>query len=168
MRSATDQVGRDAGKVLSNQIFGNSHATPIRIVEDVSYSYRRIPDEEVQLPTNYKEIKVYIPIKWFWAIVLSLLLPFIGGLIIFFRGITTYNRAYMMAYIIEPHEVYETRQFSPGKKFVETRNIHKEVKVDISDRKRLANRIKCIGFFIIGAGSIGFYYYLAKYGSTLN
>lgn len=160
MRSASDQVGRDAGRVLSNQIFGNAHATPIRIVEGVSHSYRKLPPEQSQLDTNYKEIKEYIPIKWFWAAFLSLIIPMIGGLIIFFRGVTTFNRAYMMAYIVEPHEVYEKRQFSAEKQFVGHKNIHTEVKVDISPRKKVFQKIKCFGYMFIGAMSLVIYYYV--------
>lgn len=32
VRSAVNQVGRDTGKVISNQIYGNAHSTPIRNV----------------------------------------------------------------------------------------------------------------------------------------
>lgn len=30
IRSAVNQVGRDGGKVISNQLYGNAHSTPIR------------------------------------------------------------------------------------------------------------------------------------------
>lgn len=30
IRSAVNQVGRDGGKVISNSLYGNAHATPIR------------------------------------------------------------------------------------------------------------------------------------------
>lgn len=33
VRSAVNQVGRDYGKTISNQIFGDSHATPVRMVK---------------------------------------------------------------------------------------------------------------------------------------
>ena len=33
IKSAINQVGRDAGKVVSNQIFGDAHSTPIRSVD---------------------------------------------------------------------------------------------------------------------------------------
>ena len=29
VRSAVNQVGKDGGKVISNQIYGNNHATPV-------------------------------------------------------------------------------------------------------------------------------------------
>lgn len=38
VRSAVNQVGRDYGKTISNQIFGDAHASPVRMVrKDKSY-----------------------------------------------------------------------------------------------------------------------------------
>lgn len=34
IRSAVNQVGRDAGKVVSNQVYGDAHSTPHRIVDN--------------------------------------------------------------------------------------------------------------------------------------
>ena len=34
IRSAVNQVGRDAGRVISNQLYGDSHSTPHRLVND--------------------------------------------------------------------------------------------------------------------------------------
>ena len=41
IRSMVRQVGRDAGKVVSNQAFGDAHSTPIRMVKsaDTSLQY---------------------------------------------------------------------------------------------------------------------------------
>lgn len=38
IRSAVRQVGRDAGKVVSNKAFGDSHSTPIRMVRNADTS----------------------------------------------------------------------------------------------------------------------------------
>jgi hypothetical protein len=46
LKSIINQVGRDTGKVISNQIFKNSHSTPIRMVSG-SYSndYKKVEKE---------------------------------------------------------------------------------------------------------------------------
>jgi hypothetical protein len=38
IRSIVRQVGRDAGKVVSNKAFGDAHSTPIRMVRSVDTS----------------------------------------------------------------------------------------------------------------------------------
>jgi hypothetical protein len=161
VRSAVNQVGRDTGRAISNQVLGNAHSTPVRQVEQLSY--RRLSAEESPLDTNYVEIIEYVPIKWFWAAFISFLLPIVGGLIIFFRGVININKKHMQAHIIEAHEVYQRdRRFSTGRKLLGQKNIYTEVKVDISPRRRRINITKCTGYIIIGAGTIAFYIYLAR------
>ena len=49
VRSAVNQVGRDGGKVISNQLYGNKHSTPLRNINgDNTYN-----DKESS--TSYKE-----------------------------------------------------------------------------------------------------------------
>ena len=52
IRSAVNQVGRDTGKVVSNRIYGNAHATPIK---GISYSEGKYYDEINNLPINESE-----------------------------------------------------------------------------------------------------------------
>lgn len=44
IRSAVNQVGRDGGKVISNQIYGNLHSTPIRLVANADTGKSEIPE----------------------------------------------------------------------------------------------------------------------------
>lgn len=37
VRSAVNQVGRDGGKVVSNQVYGNKHSTPVRIATEEEF-----------------------------------------------------------------------------------------------------------------------------------
>lgn len=39
VRSAVNQVGRDGGKVISNQLYGDAHSTPVRYIEQQGSGY---------------------------------------------------------------------------------------------------------------------------------
>ena len=56
IRSAVNQVGRDGGKVISNNIYGNAHATPVRRVgeETQTHSQTQFVEEE-NLSVNDRE-----------------------------------------------------------------------------------------------------------------
>lgn len=53
VRSAVKQVGRDGGKVISNQIYGDAHSSPVRGVGDPQYSF----ESEIQDTSKMIEFK---------------------------------------------------------------------------------------------------------------
>lgn len=84
VRSAVNQVGRDGGKVISNQLYGNAHSVPHRSVngneqpEFIGMEAKEIRTERCDGDSNTK-IVVFI--------LLAFMFNFIGGLILFFIGL---------------------------------------------------------------------------------
>lgn len=81
VRSAVNQVGRDYGKTISNQIFGDAHATPVRMVRaDKSTVLSRVgvPDENNEIQYHKQDI-----INWqdIVCLIVSPLLPLVGPLL---------------------------------------------------------------------------------------
>lgn len=91
IRSAVNQVGRDGGKVISNHIYGDAHATPIRHVGqstsgtyfDTETSQPLTPQQILQYATTDGWKPEYSAYKWshritlmFWAVLVGCI-PFI-------------------------------------------------------------------------------------------
>lgn len=57
VRSAVNQVGRDTGKVVSNKIYGNAHATPIK---GISQSEGLYYDEGSDIPMSDADLAIRI------------------------------------------------------------------------------------------------------------
>ena len=84
VRSAVNQVGRDAGRVVSNNIYGDAHSIPHRSVSGNSSSERvssvgQIEDEGIQ-PINPS-----VGAAWFWGFI-GFLFSIIGGVILLIVG----------------------------------------------------------------------------------
>lgn len=56
IRSAVNQVGRDTGKLVSNNIYGDAHATPIRNVSRVGNSFYNDSTKEEVSEENLKSM----------------------------------------------------------------------------------------------------------------
>lgn len=83
IRSAVNQVGRDAGRVVSNNIYGDAHSIPHRNVSDggagrVS-SVGKVEDEGIQ------PIVPSVGAAWFWGF-FGLVFSIIGGVILLIVG----------------------------------------------------------------------------------
>src|SRR5690606_20440406 len=124
VRSAVNQVGRDGGKVISNQVYGNAHSTPIRAVSNNQTQTENINS------LNLTEEKEYIWVKFFWAIIISGLLPFLGGLIIIYRGYVNYNHKLIKMYKTESQSVYASdKRYKSGQRYEGTKQVKIPVKV---------------------------------------
>lgn len=152
VKSAVNQVGRDSGKVVSNQIYGDAHSTPIRGVHK-SNSRKTTID-----PKSLIEKKEYIGVKFFWAILISALVPIIGGLIIVYRGFANFNKKFITMYKIEKHSVYASdRRYKTGRRYEGTKQVKVPVQIQINESQKSRKRDKSYGYFIIGVLSIVFY-----------
>lgn len=91
VRSAVNQVGRDAGRVVSNNIYGDAHSIPHRNVSGggagrVS-SVGKIEDEGIQ------PIVPSVCVAWIWGFV-GFLFSIIGGVILLIVGYRKLKRKY--------------------------------------------------------------------------
>lgn len=83
VRSAVNQVGRDAGRVVSNNIYGDAHSIPHRNVSAggagrVS-SVGQVEDEGIQ------PIVPSVGVAWFWGF-FGLVFSIIGGVVLLIVG----------------------------------------------------------------------------------
>ena len=130
VRSAVNQVGRDGGKVISNQVYGNAHSTPVRVVSNNQSQTQNIDT------SNLIEEKEYIWVKFFWAIIISGLLPILGGLIIIYRGFVNYNRKLVKMYRTENQSVYASdKRYKSGRRYEGTKQVKIPVKVRLMTNK---------------------------------
>ena len=91
VRSAVNQVGRDAGRVVSNQLYGDAHSTPHRNVSAggagrVS-SVGQVEGEGIQ------PIVPSVCVAWIWGFV-GFLFSIIGGVILLIVGYRKLKRKY--------------------------------------------------------------------------
>lgn len=160
IRSAVNQVGRDGGKVISNQIYGNQHSTPIRIVADIDTGKIEIP-EGVHIKNDYTVLKIIC--AFFLA-----LLPYIGGAILIYRGIVNCLRKTRKLYKTEQQANYvQDRRYKSGTRYVGSTNIE-VVAGEVEDPKYLkVCLVKGIIYLIIGVGSIVYLIYAVYYSKGL-
>lgn len=57
VRSAVNQVGRDGGRVISNSLYGDAHATPIRRVGEQAQSAPQQPNREGVVEVTADEVR---------------------------------------------------------------------------------------------------------------
>ena len=55
IRSAVNQVGRDGGRVISNQLYGDAHASPVRLSQSQTSTTTQIiePQNTDNTPYNF-------------------------------------------------------------------------------------------------------------------
>ena len=83
IKSAVRQVGRDAGRVVSNKVFGDSHSAPIRVVGQLgaksNYAVPYVDTSEFDMsnqPLWQPESTSWGGYALLWTICLVLVLPF--------------------------------------------------------------------------------------------
>ena len=152
IRSAVNQVGRDSGRVVSNQIYRTQHSTPIRIVADANTG-------NIEIPEGYHTKNEYTILKVIYAFFLSLI-PFIGSIILIYRGIVNLCKKTRNLYKTEQHANYvQDRRCKSGARFVGNTGIE-VVAGEIEDVKyQKACFVKGIFYIVIALGSLIFYTY---------
>lgn len=141
IRSAVNQVGRDYGKTISNQIFGDAHATPVRAVKTDRSNILWAPGQ----PNKENEIEYHQQdiINWqdIVCLILSPIMLFIGPVVygIFTLVYLLPSTTSFTVYTNEPRRIPD-RRYSVGYR-VEPRGVHKE-RIEIPnyllDRKTIA------------------------------
>jgi len=121
IRSAVNQVGRDGGRVISNNIYGDAHSIPHRNVNS-SY-YNNMYDNIYTQNKILNESQVYIDkpnfghyVLWFLLIIFTYGL---GCIPLFIRGLYVYNKKTISCYKyqdIEQNNVINVpdRRYSEG------------------------------------------------------
>ena len=124
VRSTVNQVGRQTGNVIANNIYGDAHSTPFKIITEANKNvYLTEPIEE---PTEYQYDKP-IYVLWF-------LLYFIFWPAPVFYGIYLYFSKKVNCYNFSTHEAYvEDRRYKTGVRSAGIRTIKNNISFPIDE-----------------------------------
>lgn len=111
VRSAINQVGRDGGKVISNQLYGDAHSSPHRSVNSSAgqpqsgmLEEKYLRTERASIPSNAR-ICVYV--------LLALMFNLFGALVLLISG---YSR-WKSRYTIKGWNVYSTPTYARDNRY---------------------------------------------------
>lgn len=108
------------------------------------------------------EEKEYIWVKIIWAIVISGLIPIIGGLIIIYRGYINYNRKVIKMFKIENQAVYaRDRRYNSGQRYEGHQQVKIPVMTQANEAQKKRSKIKSCGYFVVGICSVVLYIFAA-------
>ncbi len=129
IRSAVNQVGRDSGKVISNAMYGDLHATPIRHVGNGKGGQNEAPaeltEEMVQRAVARQNLNVG---TWtmVWRLFLGFCFVFIGPIVLIFNGLKRLTRREITVRRLVSQDIYEpselgqeTQRFAGKETYVE-------------------------------------------------
>jgi hypothetical protein len=124
VRSAVNQVGRDGGKVISNRIYQNKHATPIRIVGSESDAISEPPivgsinsREELIAARFQPELLESSAISYILIGLGSIVLPIVGPFYWLYASFRNFFKKYTKFYRYSREPVYvRDRRFTTGQR----------------------------------------------------
>lgn len=136
IRSAVNQVGRDAGKVVSNQVYGDAHSTPHRIVDN-----KTIHNNEDNETSGYI-IKSHSTSGIFIRILLAFLCNILGGIVLLMYGIKKKSKAsFATVYKYESVPTYENdRRYKSGARYAGDITVKKKYQMQADSDTEQQNR----------------------------
>lgn len=151
VRSAVNQVGRDGGKVISNQVYGNAHSAPIRGVSNhqrVEFQGRTITEDFSPEP--------WLSNKWYFYLLYPISIPFFFWILWPFtiaRGIELVFSKNTKIKVPFKEPVYVVdRRYSDGKRLEGYRTNVQIFNVESPPEHRKRHIIKGIGYLILSIG----------------
>lgn len=132
IRSAVNQVGRDAGRVVSNNIYGDAHSIPHRNVSAGGAGritgVGKVEDEGIQ------PIVPSVGAAWFWGFV-GFVFSIIGGvvlLIVGYRKLKNKHTAYGWQYTSQAVYVADNR-YKRGERYDGRQLSRRKVEIEADD-----------------------------------
>ncbi len=159
VRSAVNQVGRDAGKVVSNGVYGDAHSTPYRRVNGSSNgsSYNR-QAEEFDGGCDSSALQIIEPTSTGKAIlysVVGIIFNVVGFFFLVYNGYSKIkNAGRVTAYRYETRNVYvEDRRYKTGSRLdhkeTSRRKVYQQASEDEEAQNRLVGKIYLYTAFIM-------------------
>ena len=111
VRSAVNQVGRDGGKVISNQLYGDAHSSPHRSVNGSCGQPQLGILEEKYLRTERASIPSNARVAF--CVLLALMFNLFGALVLLISG---YSR-WKSRYTIKGWNVYSVPTYAPDNRY---------------------------------------------------
>lgn len=148
VRSMVNQVGRDGGKVISNELYGDAHSTP----------YRNVSTERVQQDTRADttiEIKTATSTgKAVFFVLVGLLFNIIGAIALIICGyMKIKNAGISKAYEHQTQAIYkQDGRYKQGSKFIGSRIVKAQTTVQASQEDYEQNLL--VGKIYLYGGTI--------------
>ncbi len=142
IRSAVNQVGRDGGRVISNQLYGDAHASPVRVSQSQSSTTTQIiePQNTSNTPYNFLSIAFadYLIFKIIAYSFFSIIIVFIGSIYTYIRGVEYSKKQTMEIYGTERTAITTPdRRYSTGTRVTGYRNRKVVIAVEPADYANL-------------------------------
>lgn len=154
IRSAVNQVGRDAGKVVSNQVYGDAHSTPYRSVSGNNSDGRIVGVGKIE-DEGLKVIEPSVGKAIAWAFV-GILFNVIGCIVLIISGYRRLKDKYRVsAWKYESQAVWVAdRRYKTGERYDGHQLTRHKVKVDASEyeieqNEKIAKIYLYTGFFAL-------------------
>lgn len=149
VRSAVNQVGRDGGRVISNQIYNGKNYVPI---SNVGQQSSQTPPAPNIIPDNaVSTTKPFSGMKLFFLALISFLYP-IGPLGVFIYGLVKFNDTMTkVEWFTEEAQYKQDLRYKQGVKYMGTANVMHSAKVLAPDNIRAINKRNGKLAMIIGA-----------------
>nr|DAK51002.1 MAG TPA: hypothetical protein [Caudoviricetes sp.] len=135
IRSAVNQVGRDAGKVVSNQVYGDAHSTPHRIVDNKTI-HNNEDNETAEYIESHSTFGIFI------RILLAFLCNILGGVVLLIYGIKKKSKAsFATVYKYESVPTYENdRRYKSGVRYAGDITVKKKYQMQADSDTEQQNR----------------------------
>lgn len=164
IRSAVSQVGRDSGKVVSNKIYGDKHASPVKVTSSNTISKEQKGDIVVYAnftPDQAKTIRDNFKLQskglgWAWLLVpVVALIPFLSPLLFLFGAIAffSYNESNYFRFKEVPNIVPDNR-YKSGERQDGNKTIIEQYIIPANSEEKKPYMITGFLFLILLAWSI--------------
>lgn len=140
IRSAVNQVGRDGGRVISNQLYGNAHASPVRVSQSSATTQIIEPQNTDNIPYNFLSMAFadYLIFKIIAYSLFSIIIVLIGSIYTYIRGIEYSKKQTMEIYGTVRTAITTTdRRYRTGTRVTGYRNRKAVISVEPADYSHL-------------------------------
>lgn len=146
VRSAVNQVGRDGGKVVSNNLYGDSHSTPVRHVPNNKSKKYKNPNNNPDLFVGRTDLISKgdsILVKGFLAFMLCVFFMFVGNLILLWRWYVNKKKHVITKYeVIFEYNKIPDKRYADGYRYEGGKETHVPVKVWANESELKHLRLK--------------------------
>ena len=140
IRSTVNQVGRDGGRVISNQLYGNAHASPVRVSQTSTTTQTIEPQNTDNIPYNFLSMAFadYLIFKIITYSFFSIIIVLIGSIYTYIRGVEYSKKQTMEIYGTVRTAITTTdRRYRSGARVTGYRNRKAVIAVEPADYAHL-------------------------------
>lgn len=114
--SAVNQVGRDGGRVISNQLYAGNNYTPISNTNNVAPNYGSNNMSQNHIPSDAMiKTKHFSTGKMFWLVIASLLFQPIGSICVLIYGILlSIDKSAKVEWYTSERQFVQDRRYKTG------------------------------------------------------